>query len=124
MRPSKNARAGGRAGEYSGVRDLELAERQLVDVPGAQIRRGEGGWQAVEPAPEEAGHRAGTQPVTQPLQQRRVLAAAEPVVQGGIPDPALGQLLLGRFMAVEPDPDRIWGVGVGLPERPAPLGVP
>src|SRR5664279_2074152 len=45
---------GGRSVEYPGVGHFELAERQLVDVPSAQIRRGERGRQPVRPTPEEA----------------------------------------------------------------------
>jgi hypothetical protein len=59
---------GGGPLEHPGVGDLELAERQLVDIPGAQVSGGEGGRQPVKPAPEEAGHRAGAKPVADPLQ--------------------------------------------------------
>jgi hypothetical protein len=67
-----------------------------------QVVGGEQRGQAVEPAPEEAGDRAGTEPVADPLQQHRVLARGEPVVQGGEPDAGLGQLPLGPFVTVEP----------------------
>jgi hypothetical protein len=90
----------------------------------AQVSGGERGRQPGLPAPEEPGHRARAEAVTQVLQQHGIFAAAEPVVQGGVTNPGLGQLPFGPFVAVEPQPDRAGGIGVGLPERRPPLRVP
>src|SRR5205809_3276352 len=39
--------------EHAGVRYLELAERQLVDITGSQVRLSKRGWQTANPSPEE-----------------------------------------------------------------------
>jgi len=41
MSPSKNDRPAAGSVEHPGVGDLELAKRELVDVPGAQIVAGQ-----------------------------------------------------------------------------------
>src|SRR5258708_2862170 len=58
---------GRRPVKHSGVGDLELAERQLVDPTRAQIVAGQRGRQPTLPAPEEALHRARPEPVADPL---------------------------------------------------------
>ena len=43
--------------EHPGIGDLELAERQLIDVAGALICGGKRGRQPMQPAPDEcSGH--------------------------------------------------------------------
>ncbi len=110
--------------EDPGVGDLELAEGEFVDIAGPQIRPGERGRELVDPPPKEALHRPWAESVTDPPQLPRVLTGAEAVVEGLVADPRLLQLPLGPLVAVEPDPDRPRGVGVGLPERSAPVRVP
>src|ERR1700752_1412371 len=57
---------GRRPVKHLGVGDLELAKRQLVDIPGAQIPAGQRGGPPLLPAPEEGFHRAGAESVTGP----------------------------------------------------------
>src|SRR6476646_9578469 len=86
MSCSKKRSAGRRPVEHPGVGDLELAKRQLVDVTGAHIGPGQRRGQTRLPAPEEAFHRARSEPVADRLQRRGVLAVTEAVVQGGVAD--------------------------------------
>ena len=115
---------GGRPVEHQRVRHLELAERQLMHIPGAQVGGGEHLREPGKPAPEERGNRARAQPVAQPLQQRRISAGAEPVAQRGIADAGLAELPLGPLVPVQPDPDREGRITVDLPERRPPLRIP
>jgi hypothetical protein len=85
-----------------GIGDLELAERQLIDIPGAQVLAGERRGQPALPAPEEAGDSTGPEPVADPLQQRRLSAGGKPVIQRGVADAGLGQLPLGPLVPVDP----------------------
>ena len=55
--------------KHPGVGDLELAERQLLDISGAQVLTGQRGRQPPLPAPEEALHRARPEPIADPLQR-------------------------------------------------------
>jgi hypothetical protein len=64
--PFEERPPGGGPVERLGVGDLVLAERQLIDVPGAQVRAGERRGRPGLPAPEEAGDRAGAGPVADP----------------------------------------------------------
>src|SRR5262245_1034651 len=110
--------------EHPGVGDFELAKRQLVDITDAHIRPRQRRGQPPLPAPEEAFHRARAEPVTDPLQCGGILAVPEAVVQGGVADADPLALALRPGVPVEPDPHRPRGVGVGLPKRPTPLGIP
>src|ERR1700747_2908193 len=97
--------------EPPGIRDLELAKRQLVDVSGVQIRAGERGGQPLLPAPKEALHRAGSEPVADLLQRQGVLAITEAVVQGGVADAEALTLALRPGVPIEPDPHRPRRIG-------------
>lgn len=77
---------GRRPVKHPGVGDLELAKRQLVDVPGAQVGTRERGGQPLLPAPQEALYRAGAKLVADPLQRRGVLTITKAVVQRGVAD--------------------------------------
>ena len=78
----------------------------------------------MRPTPEEALHRARAAPVADPLQSGRIVTGTETVVQGGVADPGLHALPLGPLVTVQPDPDRIRRIRIGLPERPAPFRIP
>src|SRR6478752_10170116 len=102
------------SGDYPGAGHFELAERPLVHVPGAQIGHGERGRQSVRPTPEEALHGSRPAPVADPLQSGRIITGTKTVVQGGVADPALHALPLRPLVTVQPDPDRIRRIRIGL----------
>ena len=122
--PFKPHPPGLRSVKDTGLGDLELAEGQLVGVTGLEVLGAEGRRQTPPPTPEEAAHGPRTQPITGALQRFGIGARAESVVQGLLGDARFLQLPLGPLVAVEPPPDRIRRVGVGLPKRATPLGVP
>ncbi len=73
--------------EHACVRYLELAECQLVDVTGSQVRLSERGRQTANPSPEETLDRPWAQSITDFLQSCRVGAGSKSVVQGFIANP-------------------------------------
>src|SRR6202165_731825 len=110
--------------KHPGIRDLKLAKRQLVDVARAQVLGCPRAGQPLLPTPKEALHRARAESVADPRQHLGVIAAAEPVVQRGVADAEPSALPLRPGVPVEPDPHRPGSVGVGLPKRATPVGVP
>ena len=68
--------------EHTGIGSLELAERHLVAVAGAEVGLGEWRGQAPRPLPEKALNCGRTQPVTDLLRGGGVARSAESVVQG------------------------------------------
>src|ERR1700674_5472782 len=78
----------------------------------------------MHPAPEETLDRLGAEPVANLLERPRILTRPEAVIQRLVPNAGMLKLPLCPFVAVEPQPNRKWGVGVGLPKGPAPLGIP
>ena len=78
----------------------------------------------MEPAPEEGMHGTGAQSVANALERGWVGARAEAVVECFEPDACLLELALCPTVAIQPEPNRKWSVGVGLPEGRAPLGIP
>jgi len=110
--------------EHAGVGNLELPERHLITVSSPEIGLSKRRRQSPQPPPEEALHRAGTEAITDLLQCGGILAAPESITQGFITDAGFLQLSFGPLVAIQPDPDRIGRIRVGLPERPAPLRIP
>src|ERR1700682_913119 len=78
----------------------------------------------MEPAPEEGVDGARAKAVADALQRGWIGTPAEAIVEFLVGDASLVQLALGPTMPVEPEPDRIRRVGVGLPEGRAPLRIP
>src|SRR5207302_10963420 len=103
---------------------LELAKGQLIGVARLEVSGRERRRKTMEPAPEEGVHGSGTESVADALEGGRIGAPAEAVVERLVRDASLVQLALGPAVAVEPQPDRVGCVGVGLPEGWAPFGIP
>src|SRR5437764_10218371 len=78
----------------------------------------------MEPAPEEGVDGARAKAVADALERGRIGTPAEAVIKFLIGDASLVQLALGPGVSVEPEPDRIGRIRVGLPEGRAPLGIP
>jgi hypothetical protein len=90
--------------EHAGVGNLELPERHLITVSSPEVGLGKRRGRSPQPPPEEALHRTWTEAITDFCN-----AAASWHVQ----------LPFGPLVAIQPDPDRVRRIGVGLPERPA-----
>ena len=86
-----------------------------------EIKRGR---QLEKPLAEETLHLTRAESVTDLLQGVRILTFSESVIQGPVADPGLMQLTLGPFVPVEPKPDGVRSIGIGLPESFPPLAVP
>src|SRR5215207_690436 len=101
--------------EHAGVGDLELAEGQLIGVASLQILSRKRRWQPVEPAPEERVDCCRAKSVADTLQRRRISAPTEAIVERCESNASLLQLALRPTVAIQPQPDRVRRVGIGLP---------
>jgi hypothetical protein len=84
------------------------------------------GREDLQPLAEQSVDLGWGQPVTDPLQPRRVAGVVqpgEPVVQGGEPDPGLGGLTFGVLVAVDTQPGVVGEVGAELEEERTEVGV-
>src|SRR5882724_2258262 len=110
--------------EHAGIGNLELSERHLIPIPGAEVGLGEGRRQTPGPAGEKALHGRWAELIADLLQRGRITAGTKSVIQGFIANAGLVQLPFGPLMTIEPQPDGKGRIGVGLPERPAPFRIP
>src|SRR5487761_648952 len=110
--------------EHARVCNLKLPHRQVVRVTGTQVGCREGRRETIKPAPEEVLHRSRPKACADPMQGCWVGARTKAVVQRLVGNSGLLELALGPLVTVEGDPDRPRTVGVGLPKRAAPIGIP
>ena len=103
--------------------DLHLEDRELVAVAGTAIGTGEGVGQAGEPAPEEGIDVIGPKAVADLLEQLRIVAVEEAVVEGGVGDASAVHLAFRPLVAVDPDTHAEWDVGGELDETQAEVSV-
>ena len=100
--------------ENLGPTDLQLQDREPIAKAGPAVLSGQRQRQLVQPTIQAAQKVGRGQPIADALQGGRVGAAAEPVIQRGGADAALGQLALGPFVAVHAELHRVGRVATDL----------
>jgi hypothetical protein len=95
---------------------LKLNDRELVSVAGRPVRGGKGMRQAAHPFAEEGVHVRCAEPVAERLAAVRIGDRQDPVVEGLIGNPSLGELAFDPLVTIKPDADRERQVGAELDE--------